>query len=54
MCEFLITSDAPIFEKYEHERYFKAAYDFIVQKVGGEKYIISAVVHLDDYRNRCT
>lgn len=51
-CEFIITSDREFFEtigEKETKRYFQAAYDFVAQyKNLGEKYIISAKVHLDE------
>ena len=51
-CEFIITSDREFFEgigEEETKRYFKTAYDFVAQYKGlGEKYILSAKVHLDE------
>ena len=49
ICEFLITSDKPFFDKIgedETKRYFEEAFEFAKNKVG-EKNIISAVVHMD-------
>ncbi len=51
-CEFIITSDKEFFEKIgeeETKRYFQTAYDFVsnYQKLG-EKYILSAKVHMDE------
>ncbi|MCI1269296.1 MAG: plasmid recombination protein [Ruminococcus sp.] len=51
MCEFLITSDKEFFERLGEEktkRFFSDAYDFVALKVGGEKFIVSAVVHMDE------
>jgi hypothetical protein len=51
MCEFLITSDKEFFDKLGEEktkRFFNHAYDFVTLKVGGEKFILSAVVHMDE------
>jgi len=51
MCEFLITSDKEFFDKLGEEktkRFFSDAYDFVASKVGGEKFIVSAVVHMDE------
>lgn len=51
-CEFIITSDKEFFEKIgeeETKRYFQTAYNFVASyKNLGEKYIISAKVHLDE------
>lgn len=51
-CEFIITSDKVFFEKIgeqETKRYFKCAYDFVSNyKNLGEKYILSAKVHMDE------
>lgn len=51
-CEFVITSDREFFENIgeeETKRYFQTAYNFVVQyKNLGEKYILSAKVHLDE------
>lgn len=52
VCEFIITSDKEFFESIgeeETKRYFQTAYDFVAQyKNLGEKYIISAKVHMDE------
>lgn len=51
MCEFLITSDKEFFDKLGEEktkRFFNHAYDFVASKVGGERFIVSAVVHMDE------
>ena len=52
MCEMLFTSDKEFFDKIgekETKRYFEESYNFICSyKNLGEKYIISAVVHLDE------
>jgi len=51
MCEFLITSDKEFFDRLGEEktkRFFSDAYDFIASKVGGEQFIVSAVVHMDE------
>ena len=51
-CEFIITSDKDFFDSIgtdETKRYFQTAYDFVANyKDLGEKYIISAKVHLDE------
>ena len=51
-CEFIITSDKEFFEKIgeeETKRYFQTAYNFVAQyKNLGEKYILSAKVHMDE------
>lgn len=51
-CELIITSDRDFFEtigKNETKRYFQTAYNFVVNyKNLGEKYILSAKVHLDE------
>lgn len=51
-CEFIITSDKEFFDKIgqeETKRYFQTAYNFVAQYKGlGEKYILSAKVHLDE------
>ena len=51
-CEFIITSDKEFFDAIgidETKRYFQTAYDFVANyKNLGEKYIISAKVHLDE------
>ena len=51
MCEFLITSDKDFFDRLGEEktkRFFSDAYDFVASKVGGEQFIVSAVVHIDE------
>lgn len=51
MCEFVITSDKDFFDRLGKERtkqFFKDAYSFVTAKVGGEQYIVSAVVHMDE------
>lgn len=51
-CEYLITSNNEFFKnigKEETERFFKCCYEFVCEyKNLGSKYIISAVVHLDE------
>ena len=51
-CEFIITSDKEFFDAIgidETKRYFQTAYDFVANyKDLGEKYIISAKVHMDE------
>ncbi len=51
-CEIIITSDKAFFDNIgedETKRYFKTAYDFIKNyKNLGEKYILSAKVHMDE------
>ena len=51
LCEFVITSDKEFFDRLGKERtrrFFEDAYDFVTAKVGGEQYILSAVVHMDE------
>ncbi len=51
LCEFLITSDADFFDRIGAERtrkFFEDAYRFVCMKVGGEQYIVSATVHMDE------
>ena len=52
MCEMMITSDNDFFDKIgleETKRYFKESYKFVCNyKNLGEKYIVSAAVHLDE------
>ena len=51
MCEFVITSDKEFFDRLGTDRtkqFFKDAYKFVTAKVGGEQYVISAVVHMDE------
>lgn len=51
-CEFIITSDKEFFDNIgeeETKRYFQTAYNFVANYKGlGEKYILSAKVHLDE------
>ena len=51
-CELIITSDKEFFQKIgeeETKRYFKTAYNFVAgYKNLGEKYILSAKVHMDE------
>lgn len=51
-CEFIITSDKEFFERIgeeETKRYFQTAYNFVASyKDLGEKYILSAKVHMDE------
>lgn len=51
MCEFVITSDKDFFDRLGTDRtkqFFKDAYQFVTAKVGGEQYVVSAVVHMDE------
>ena len=52
LCEMMITSDKDFFDKIgleETKRYFKESYKFVCNyKNLGEKYIVSAVIHLDE------
>ncbi len=52
VCEFIITSNKEFFEtigEEETKRYFQTAYNFVSSyKNLGEKYILSAKVHLDE------
>ena len=51
LCEFVITSDKDFFDRLgtdRMKRFFQDAYDFVTAKVGGEQYILSAVVHMDE------
>ena len=52
VCEYIITSDKEFFDEIgieETKRYFQTAYDFVCKyKDLGEKYILSAVVHMDE------
>lgn len=51
MCEFVITSDTEFFDRLGKERtkqFFKDAYSFVIAKVGGEQYVVSAVIHMDE------
>ena len=51
-CEYIITSDKEFFERIgeaETTRYFETAYKFVAEyKNLGEKYIMSAKVHMDE------
>ena len=51
-CEYIITSDKEFFEQIgekETKRYFETAYEFVTKyKNLGEKYIMSAQVHMDE------
>ena len=52
VCELIITSDKEYFERIgeeETKRYFQTAYNFVANyKNLGEKYILSAKVHMDE------
>ena len=51
LCEFIITSDKEFFDRIGTERtkqFFRDAYRFACDKVGGEQFIVSAVVHMDE------
>lgn len=51
MCEFVITSDKEFFDRLGADRtkqFFKDVYSFVTAKVGGEQYVVSAVVHMDE------
>lgn len=52
LCELIITSDKDFFDKIgekETKRYFQTAYNFVsTYRNLGEKYIISAKVHMDE------
>ena len=52
LCEMMITSDNEFFDKIgleETKRYFRESYEFVCNyKNLGEKYIVSAVIHLDE------
>ena len=51
LCEFMVTSDKAFFDRIGEERtrqFFEDAYRFACMKVGGEQYIVSAVVHMDE------
>ena len=51
LCEFLSTSDKEFFDRIGKERtrrFFEDAYDFVTAKAGGEQYVLSAVVHMDE------
>ncbi|WP_028511272.1 MobV family relaxase [Ruminococcus sp. NK3A76] len=51
LCEFIITSDKEFFDRIGKERtkqFFLDTYRFAAHKVGGEEFIVSAVVHMDE------
>ena len=51
LCEFMITSDKQFFDRLGAERtkqFFRDAYCFVTHKVGGEQFVVSAVVHMDE------
>ena len=51
LCEFMITSDKQFFDWLGAERtkqFFRDAYRFVKHKVGGEQFVVSAVVHMDE------
>ena len=51
LCEFIITSDKEFFERIGAKRtkqFFLDTYRFAAHKVGGEEFIVSAVVHMDE------
>ena len=52
VCELIVTSDKEFFKKIgeeETKRYFQTAYNFVANYKGlGEKYILSAKVHMDE------
>ena len=51
LCEFVITSDKVFFDRLGAERtkqFFFDAYRFGTHKVGGEQFVVSAVVHMDE------
>ncbi len=51
LCEFMITSDKTFFDRLGEERtkqFFFDAYCFVMHKVGGEQFVVSAVVHMDE------
>ncbi len=52
VCEFIITSDMDFFQRIgeiETKRYFETAYQFVANYQNlGEKYILSAKVHMDE------
>lgn len=51
LCEFIITSDNEFFDRLGKEktkRFFEHAYNFVTAKIGGEQYVVSAVVHMDE------
>ena len=51
LCEFVMTSDKTYFDRIGPERtrqFFEVAYRFACMKAGGEQYIVSAAVHMDE------
>ena len=51
LCEFIITSDKEFFDRIGDERtkqFFLDTYRFAANKVGGDEFIVSAVVHMDE------
>ena len=51
LCEFIITSDKQFFDRLGEERtrdFFRDAYRFVMHKVGGEQFVVSAIVHMDE------
>lgn len=51
LCEFVMTSDIAYFDRIGPERtrqFFEVAYRFACMKAGGEQYIVSAAVHMDE------
>ena len=51
LCEFIITSDKAFFDGIGADgtkRFFEDAYQFVTSKVGGEQFVVSAVVHMDE------
>lgn len=51
LCEFIITSGNEFFDRLgadKTKRFFEHAYNFVTAKVGGERYVVSAVVHMDE------
>ena len=51
LCEFMVTSDKAFFDRIGEQRtrqFFEDAYRFVCMKIGGEQYIVSAVVHMDE------
>ena len=51
LCEFMITSDKQFFDRLGEERtrnFFRDAYRFVMHMVGGEQFVVSAVVHMDE------
>ena len=51
LCEFIITSDKQFFDSLGTDgtkRFFEDSYQFVTSKVGGEQFVVSAVVHMDE------